>query len=234
MKSLFTFRNIFEIIALPFFALLVIHMAGHGAMLLFDHDHSHEQHIEEGEEEHHDQEGYEDEHGFMEMFFSEEGLFGVLFLFMFVWLWNRPFLKKWVPCQHEHCHSETIWAHLSAIAAFCLHFFPEAGIRSQLLSDFALTDFLSIATIFGFLSHFLVDVIVMISLALYFSSLRDRIFGFVGMIILWIFAFFIGEHLFDFLPSSAESVLYLLSAFLLAMFVHFPHKEKACGSCHHH
>ncbi len=215
----FRLRFLFELLALPFFIFLVIHLAGHGSMLFFDAEHEHT---------------HEHDHS-VEAFFSEEILFGILFLIIFVGIWSLPALKKWVPCRHEHCHTESSSpTHYLAIIAFCLHFFPEAGVRHEIFSSFSLSDFLSLSAAIGFFSHFLVDIIVAVLLVSYFSSRKKAVLTFAGIVLVWILAFFVGSRFFDLLPHLAEGFIFLLSAFLLAMFVHFPHFPKSCGKCHDH
>lgn len=238
-KSLFSLRFFFELLALPFFIFLVIHMAGHGAMLLFEgdeHNHSFEHEDEavfvsemEGVETLHD-ETHQETHDFSLL--SEEGLFGLLFLLVFVWIWHRPTLHRWVPCAHEHCHTEKRLVHLLAIGAFCIHFFPEAGVRHELLDTFTTASFLSLAALFGFVSHFLVDLIVAVILASYFHKPAEQILALLLITALWILAYFSGSALFVWMSHGVESVIYLLGAFLLAMFIHLPHPpKKHCETC---
>jgi len=207
------FRFFLELLALPFFIFLVAHLAGHGSMLLFESEHT---------------------HGASESFWSEETLFGILFLVIFTGIWHLRAFRKWVPCQHEHCHIESSRAHFFAILAFCLHFFPEAGVRHELFSEFSANDALSISAMIGFVSHFLVDVIVAILLVSYFASRTKTLLTFGGIVLAWILAFFVGARFSEVLPGSAESAIFLVSAFLLAMFIHLPHPPKDCGKCHHH
>lgn len=243
------FRFWLELIALPFFVFLVIHLSGHGAMLLTDPNHSnelHDEHEEEGGEhdEHHDE--TEEEHNnhaqedsdlhekhseHAQEFISQELIFGILFLLVFVWIWHRPTLKKWIPCQHEHCHEKNNWLHIAAIIAFCLHFFPEAAIRHQLLHDFSWESFTSLASAIGFLSHFFIDIIVAITLSLSFMSRFARTVSLIIIFGLYALSFLLEENIFEFIPAIGEGILLLVSAFLLSMFVHMPHKPKQCVSC---
>ena len=142
--------------------------------------------------------------------------------------------KKWIPCRHEHCHIESSRAHYFAIAAFCIHFFPEAGVRHELFSEFSANAALSISAMIGFVSHFFVNIIVAILLVSYFSDKRKAFLTFGGIVFVWIVAFFVGIQFSEILPNTAESAIFLVSAFLLAMFVHVPHPPKDCGKCHHH
>jgi hypothetical protein len=185
-------------------------MAGHGIMTFFEGHHEHE--IEES-------------------FFSIETALGIGIAVIFIAIWQLPMMRKWVPCTHEHCHTEAKISHLAAIGALCFHFFPEAEVRSQLLSSFSWDNFLSIAGIIGFGAHFLVDVIVAIILSLYFQTPAKQLISFICISAVWFLALFSGDHLFHAIPESAEGLAFLFSAFVMAMFIHMPHKVVHCGTC---
>ena len=67
MKHLTLYRYYLEILAVPVFAFLVIHLSGHGLMLLADLEHDHGSHGAHNEEvypdEHHEDEEGHDGHG---------------------------------------------------------------------------------------------------------------------------------------------------------------------------
>jgi len=217
--SLLLTRYYLEILALPAFVFLVIHLSGHGiGILLFGEDHEHES----------------TDTMAIQNLYSLEVLIGLFFLFLFTWLWHRPILKKWVPCTHEHCHSEYKTAHILAIVAFCIHFFPEAGVRKILLENAFSGEVISVLGIIAFAAHFLVDILVTISLSGYFPTQREKILSVMIIVVVWTLAFFSGEHFAENIPSAAEGVVFVFSAFLLAMFVHMPHKPVIrCETCDH-
>lgn len=231
MNRLLQLRYYLEMIALPAFIFLVVHLSGHGMMVFLEGgEQSH------GHHEHH--EGVHEKgfglHEIIESIFTVEILIGILWLLLFTWIWHRPMLKKWVPCSHDHCHHKLPLPHVFAIIALCLHFFPEAGVRHALLTEALGGSTLNIMGLIGFLSHFFVDVIVAIILSLYWKMVHARWISFLGIVCCWLVAFSIGEHIIEYLPETGESVLFLSSAFLLAMFVHKPHKPVIhCGDCEH-
>ncbi len=212
MKTIYQIRYWLELIALPTFTFLVFHLTGHGANELLNN-------------------GLESE-----SIFSFENFAGFLGLILFVWLWHRPFLKKWVPCAHTHCPGEkdkSALPHLIATLALCLHFFPEAAVREVLWENLAKKE--AIIGMTGFVAHFFVDVIVAILISQYWSQKIQRILSFLFMTGIWIIAFKTGGHFFDFLPKNIQGLVFLVGGFFLAMFVHLPHKPvSACGHNHKH
>lgn len=167
-------------------------------------------------------------------FFTVEVLSGILLLILFSWLWHRPALRRWVPCTHEHCHTESHAAHLLAVIAFCVHLFPEAGVRSVLFEEAFGGEVLHAFAILAFVAHFLVDVLVVGMLASYFSGAGQKALSILLIVTVWLLTFFTGEHIMNFVPLVAEGILFLVSAFLLSMFVHFPHRPVVeCTDCRH-
>lgn len=238
-------RFCLEIIALPIFVYLVIHLSGHGLTLLIDedHDHSHGVHEsiemidEDHEGEHEDDESAvhaeEDSHesevagNFIDSIFTVEVLSGILMLLLFAWIWNRPFMRKFVPCSHSltscKCEHSSDWPHILATSAFVLHLFPEAGVRHVLLDSLSTGQALTIVGAIAFIAHFLVDIIIALALSSYWNK-KGFVLSMVSIFTLWFAAFYFGEHITEFLPEVAEGVLFLVSGFLLAMFVHKPHR----------
>jgi|GEM_PF-1293852 len=279
MKNLPLYRYYLEMLAVPVFAFLVIHLAGHALMLVADpeHDHGshgshqeevheegehhdeddenhkeeHDDHLEaEHEDEQHEDESHEDHEGHaegaanghddhghgeglsLEYFLSTEVLGGLLALILFAWLWHLPVLKKLVPCSHDHCHHKTVWPHVLATVAFAFHWFPEAQVRYELLSDFSQVNWLDIVAVIGFASHFLVDAIILILLVSFWPQLWQRLGLGILLAGVWATSFWVGHHGGFHLEGAAEPLVLLISAFLLTMFVHKPHKpEPACTSC---
>lgn len=211
MKSLPQLRFWLEILALPVFVLFVIHLAGHGMMLLFEHGHSHGH-------------GHETA-GFLGFGLNEETGFGAFLALIFAWLWHRPFLRKWVPCRHDCCQHETQWPHILAIVALCLHFFPEAAVRHQLLSSVTLHDSVQIIGMVGFGAHFLIDVIVSLTLVSHWKQQFKRYLSFAAIAVVWIVAWELGPEMDHYISAETEGVISLTSAFLLAMFIHVPHRR---------
>ncbi|MCF7812530.1 hypothetical protein K9M59_02960 [Candidatus Gracilibacteria bacterium] len=232
MNTLSRFRYWLEIIALPVFLFLVIHLAGHGITIFLQgespsHDHVH--HLEESisAEDHGEKEPV------LEKFFNEEVLSGILLMILFVWIWHRPALKKWIPCAHDHCHHhhDGKTPHILAIVALCLHFFPEAGARQALLQNFHQGEIITLLGLIGFAAHFLVDVIVAVLISSYWKTF-GRFWLSLGIITaFWFTALFFGQYIIHHIPPHAEGSLFLVSAFLLAMFIHMPHRP--IQSCHH-
>ena len=272
MKNLPLYRYYLEILAVPVFAFLVIHLSGHALMLVADpehdhgshanhaeeihedehgddqHDDDHEEKEHEIEEDHHDEEdehneyqeaaaGGHDDHGHGEglsltYLLSTEVLGGVLALILFAWLWHLPALKKLVPCSHDHCHHKTVWPHVAATVAFAFHWFPEAQVRYELLHDFSSVNWLDIVAVIGFASHFIVDAIILVLLVSFWPQMWQKLgLGFV-LAAVWAASFWVGHNGGLHIEGAAEPLVLLVSAFLLAMFVHKPHKpEPACTSC---
>jgi len=202
-KILLRLRYYLEIVALPVFAYLVFHLAGHGVASL---THVHELEI----------------------------VAGVLLLVLFTWLWHTPALQKWVPCSHDHCHTELPLSHVLAVIALCLHFFPEAGVRQELLHGAMEGEITSVLGYIGFAAHFLVDIIVMIVLSSYWKTGLGKIISFFFIVGMWLLAFYLAEeagHAHEHGEAGYEAWLFLISAFLLAMFIHKPHKPKHCEGC---
>ena len=217
-KFLSRIRFWFEIVALPAFAFLVMHLAGHGVSTLFENGAPAHKHASE----------------LLAHFFSVETGIGILLLILFVWIWHRPALKKWIPCSHEHCHHQVGIPHVLAIVALCVHFFPEAGVRHSLLQNLQEGGLVNIVGAIGFVAHFFVDVIGAILLAIHFPKLETKIFVFSVIAVAWLTAFFIGKNFIEHLPAMAEGILFLASAFVLAMFVHAPHRPiRKCHTCDH-
>jgi len=209
-------------VSVPIFVFFVIHLSGHAVMLFLEHDHRHEAHAHVHAEH------------FWESVITLENFWGLLGLLVFIWIWHRPVFHKWVPCRHDHCHRELPISHLLAIVAFCLHFFPEAAVRHHLIEDFSFEQFTSFFGAIGFLSHFLVDIIIAVVLSSYFAQNFQRFLSFLVIVSVWILALFSGEHFGEEIPPVMEGLFFLLSAFLLAMFVHRPHKPKICKQCREH
>jgi hypothetical protein len=219
-NSLARVRYWLEMIALPAFVFLVIHLSGHAVMSFFGED----EHLHE-----------ESTASFLEKIFNTEVGVGILFLILFVWIWHRPQFKKWVPCRHDHCHAEKQMPHLLAILAFCLHFFPEAGVRHALINQAMGGEISSIVGVVAFGAHFLLDILVMGMLAMYWETRNKQILSLLLMVGMWFGAFFFGENISFELAPSDQGGLFLFSAFLLAMFVHKPHRpKKQCGGCCEH
>ena len=209
-KPLQYIRYILEIIAFPFFCYLVFHFGAHGSEELLN--------------------SFPESQKFLENFPAFNILLGVFFLGIFTWIWRQPKMKRWTPCAHEHCHEGTKYLHFFAITAFCLHFFPEAVIRHELINS---TDtIISLSAYIGFLTHFVIDVVTGIMLSAYWEKTYQKVISFGGMASIWLTAFFIQTDVFEFFPPQAEGIILIIGAFLLAMFVHLPHKPVVhCTGC---
>ncbi len=223
-KSLLTARYYLEIIALPAFIFLVIHMSGHGISSLIEGDAHNHNHSHEHAHPH-------EELSMLDSFLSIEVLGGIALMILFVSIWNLSALKKWVPCAHDHCHSKLKASHIFAIFAFCLHFFPEASIRYILLQKAIAGEMSSIAGIIAFAAHFLVDIIVAILLSSYWKNKKEFSLCLGFIITCWFIALWVGQNIAENVPPSAEIILFITSAFLLSMFIHKPHKPKHCSKC---
>ena len=105
MRIFFHIRYYLEIVSVPIFAFLIVHLAGHGSMLFLESDHDHGHHYEDA---HHASEGL------LADIFTLEALIGVIFMVIFVLLWHTKVLRRFVPCSHDHCHTGVSISHLFA------------------------------------------------------------------------------------------------------------------------
>lgn len=217
--TLLQVRYWLEIIALPIFIFLVIHLAGEGFWGLLEGGHDYEA-------------GHLDS-SILTYLCSREVLTGIVLCGIFIGLWRKTSLQKWVPCAHEHCHHEVHKVpHVLAILVLCAHFFPEAGVRYILFTNVYGGGVINILGVLGFMAHFLVDVIVMIFVSLYWKSRMSSVLSFLSIFLCWILAFMVGERIMEYFPDSLAGGLLFGSAFLLAMFIHMPHKPVvSCKNC---
>ena len=217
INALLFVRYWLEIIVLPIFVFLVIHLAGEGFWRFF-------------EIEPHD--SLED-HFVLTSLLNKELIVGLFLLLFFVVLWRKTFLKKWVPCAHEHCHhEENKFSHVLAMVVLCVHFIPEAGIRYALLMNLYGDGVLNVLVGVGFVVHFFLDVIVMLFLSLHWKRRMYSVLSFLSLFMCWLLALYFGEMIMISISSAFEGVLLLVSAFLLAMFIHCPHKPVLdCRDC---
>lgn len=207
LLSIRSLRFWLELLALPFFVFLVIHLSSHGIQtLLSEYTNIHLGHY---------------------ITFA----IGILLALFYIVLWHTPFFKKLVPCGHDHCHGATKWVHIGAIVAFCIHFFPESILRYELIQQFSWQTFLSIAGIIGFFIHFIVDIIVAILLSLSFKNLGSQALSMFIISLVWTLAFVTKGELISFFPEIGESISFIIGAFFLSMFIHLPHKKNECHSC---
>jgi len=195
-------RYYLELIALPFFIYLIVHLGSHGYLIILGKDH---QTLESG-------------------LTIQSITIGIILLCLFVWSWQSPSLNKWIPCRHEGCTHTTKWPHILATIAFMLHFFPEAEIRHHLLEE-ATASIISTAGIIAFLAHFLVDIIVAIHLSQYWKKKWKVSMSFILILGTWIIAFLFGENSGIEFHGTTQGITYLISAFVLSMFVHLPHRN---------
>jgi hypothetical protein len=214
-------RTLLEWFSMPLFALLIIHMSGHGFFLLtqptHDHQHGHDlEHIPESDTSH---TMFKE---LTETLFTQEVFIGILCFLLFVLVWHQKPMRKLVPCRHTHCSHTAAWPHLFAMFAFVIHFFPEAHLRAQMLQNPA--ELLSLAGLIAFGLHFLVDIIVGTTLSLYWPQKIHKIFSSIFLLSAWGGAFVVGQLPLD-LPI-AEGLILFIGAFFMAMFVHWPSHTK--------
>lgn len=231
-------RYYFEIISLPLFIILALHLASDGVLKLIggEHHHGHGDSFSspmgagllESTIHHH-------ESTFLATLFSVENIIAVLLIIFFVWIWHSSHLKKWVPCSHTHCHKEQKSAHIFATIALCTHFFPEAELRQTLLLQQNI-NLISLISSVAFISHFIVDVMVALFLSLFWQKRWQVWLSIAAISSVWIATtLFANSH--DGVYFGHPVVL-LLSSFLLAMFIHKPHssnlkiKQKTCQLNH--
>ncbi len=202
MGRLTQIRYYLEIISAPIFAFLVTDLSADALAILFD----------------------------FPAIANWIGGFGLLVIF--IGIWHHPMIKKFVPCSHDHCHHENAWPHLTATLAFLFHIFPESGLRSELIKNFNTQSVQDMLGAVGFSTHFLVDVIVVILLTSFWQKTWQKI-SFLGFIIsIWLISFYAGEQDWLIFADKTEGSILILSAFLLTMFVHMPHRpQKKCSSC---
>ena len=194
LYSLKNLRYVLELISVPVFAFLAAHLSAEGFVHLFGLPH------------------------------ESELIVGAICLILFVYLWHTPWLKKLVPCNHSSCTHKTHWPHLAASFALVFHFFPESKIRHELIQNFEVSSFLDYLVSIGFITHFLVDLIIIISLSQFWKKTWQKWTSFLVMGGGWIASFLL-NHQNHFLLEIGEQPLFLiLSAFLLSMFIHKPHK----------
>ncbi len=212
MKNLLNTRYYLEIVSVPIFIFLTLHLiniflSSFGSFS-HDHDHSHDNFF-----------------SIIVDFFSLQNLLAILILGLFVNVWHNPKMKNFVPCSHSVCtHKEKI-GHFLASLAFIFHLFPESIIRYQIISDFQTGDFLIILASVGFLTHFLIDIIIVFLLSSFFWRKNfQKLVSFFIFFIFWLFSLWVGKNGGMNLGNSLEPVLFLISAFLLSMFIHKPHK----------
>ena len=217
MDKLANLRYYFEIISIPIFAYFVIHLVGHGFLSLQDVHHTHAH------------------HGDHATFFSPDFFAGVAGLVVFTAIWNLKFMKKFVPCSHDHCHHVQIVSHLLATTAFVFHFFPESVVRHKILANFDWHNIENIAGFIGFFSHFIIDIVLMIMLSSFWKKTWQKAISMIIIIAIWFFAFYIGKNGGLALTGVSKPIILIFSGFLLSMFIHKPHKPKvACNNeCKH-
>jgi len=233
-QKLLKFRYYLEFISLPAFIYLVIHLTSHGVELIRSdpktEEHSHPHH-------HYHYHAYEfnpDNHkSFLQKLITVEILIGIALLILFVWIWHRSALKKLVPCTHEHCHSEAQIPHILALTALCLHFFPEAIIRSALLDTTIRVGSIDFWVAAGFGAHFVVDVIVALIISLYWKNSWQFIASLLVISAVWVIAFIAAEQVKAIvLTPYTGGVLFVAGGFILSMFIHKPHKPVlSCDNC---
>ena len=210
-------RYYFEILSLPAFVILALHLASNGVLKIMggEHHHGHDDASSMGSLLEHGHQSIS-----LETIFSVENIIAVVLLLFFVWIWHTNFLKKWVPCSHTLCHKEQKSAHIIATIALCAHFFPEAELRQALLLEQDI-NLISLISSFVFISHFIVDVMVAIFLSLFWQKRWQVWLSLAAISSIWIATtIFANSH--DGVYFSNAFIL-LLSSFLLAMFIHKPH-----------
>jgi hypothetical protein len=206
--KLIKIRYWLEMISSPVFAWLVIGMAGESLMIFLNNH-------------------FPDFINFPGKFLGIssisifETIGGFLILLIFISLWRISFLQKLVPCNHSHCHHSISWSHFLATTAFIFHFLPESILRAELLQNITWNSWSEIIILIGFVGHFLIDILVIILLSNGWNKFSQKIIFFSLMIISWLFIAFAN---FDFSFQDNEFIM-IISAFLLTMFVHLPHKK---------
>lgn len=217
---MYTIRYWCEIIALPAFVFLVLHLSGHAVVGFLEMFSEHTESL-------HDHTAHEHN-------IAEEIFFGVPLTLLFIWIWHRPKLKKWIPCSHEHCHHTQKISHILAILALTIHFFPEAGIRYMLLEEIRTGGIMVFIGALAFGAHFVVDVLISIMLSIYWPQKIQKIISFFFIVSMWFLAFWIGARFTEILTHEFQNIIFLGSAFVLAMFIHKPHSPKtSCQKCDH-
>ncbi|MDI9325338.1 MAG: hypothetical protein QM526_00945 [Alphaproteobacteria bacterium] len=159
----------------------------------------------------------------IEMLHVHEILWGGIPALLFVYLWNKTFLSRFIPCRHEHekhMTHEGILFHFLAIIFFLTHLFPEAAVRVELLENVTHNAF-SYTVFFAFAIHFILDVVIAYGLI---RSIHSRVYAIIAglfILIVWIYANtnpFTNVHI-PLLENYSE-MWYLLGSFFIAMFIH--------------
>lgn len=221
-NNLPTIKYYLEIISIPIFAYLVFHLAGHSFAEFFadaghGHEHTHDDHS----------------HGELDIF---EILGGVFALIIFTLIWNTKKMKRFVPCSHTHCHGEKIFGHILASLVFVFHFFPESVIRYNFIESFDIVPLLSVFGLIAFASHFFIDLTIIFLISSYWKEMWQKIMSMILMIGTYIISYYVGKNggLELHFLGEFEIFIGLISAFVLAMFIHIPEKpnRKSCNRCH--
>jgi len=224
-------RYYFEIICLPAFIILALHLASDGVLKLAGGEHHHQGYANYSFSSPMgsllNTTGYGSHHGnksiSLETLLSFENIIAVALLLFFVWIWHTSLLKKWVPCSHTHCHKEQRSSHIVASIALCFHFFPEAEMRQALLLEQNI-NVINIISSIAFISHFIVDIVVAIFLSLYWQKRWQFWLSLAVISSIWIATtIFAASHDGEYFSNV---YMLLVSSFLLAMFIHKPHKES--------
>jgi len=204
-------RYFIEFISLPAFILLSTHLTSSALHKLMDiGKHNHLRITEHGH------------------IFTIESAISVLVVAFFAWIWHQPKLKKFVPCNHEHCHGEQSVSHILAIIALCLHFFPEATVRQHMISNMN-NSLMEIIVAIGFSAHFMVDVLVAILISSFWQKKWQYVVSLITIVSVWIIAFLLAHKSLEYQYIFTNPLILLLSSFLLAMFIHKPHKtDTSC------
>lgn len=127
-----------------------------------------------------------------------------------------------------------MFGHILASFFFVFHFFPESAIRYEFLVGFDYSSILSVFGLIAFLSHFLIDLIIIYMISSYWKKTSQKIISAITMIIIYIFSYYIGKTggLDLHFLGDIEIFIGLISAFALSMFIHIPEKpKKECGLC---
>ncbi len=216
MAALFstkTTRYYLEIITVIAFSYIVIHMSGHGVMMLSE-DHSH--HISHNHEHH-------EQISFIGTIF--ETSIGIGISALFVWLWQGTKLKSIIPCREDNTLIRNKKSHIIAIIALCLHFIPESGVRHEVFDTYNQNEWMHILILIGFLAHIGIDIIIALHLSSYWGKKHERMLSFVGICIAWVLSIAFYEYVDISVSQIHEGVLLLFGGFILSMFIHMPHRN---------
>ena len=204
MNTVYRIQHWVEKISTPAFAILITYMATHGVMEIIHGTCTHNDHQQM-------------QSGTIALAI----VFGVVFCGITGLVWNTTPLKRFVPCRHENCSKHTFIGHSVGILIFVLHFFPEAYLRHEMLTD-NLQSIVQGVVYTAFNMHLITDVIVSGILISQWQQKNQRIITACFILLAWCASRYVG--LLGWNIPIDHGIADMLMAFCLGMFVELPEK----------